>query len=596
MSPVQTSNRQQDVQSRSRFYRLKKFVSFYKPYKLLFTADILCASIATLCSLALPLCIRFITSEVLSSGAAGVTTLIFRTIGLMGVLIIIHTICGVFYDYKGHDMGARIERDMREELFRHCQRLPVQFFDKEKTGALMSRITSDLFNLAETCHHGPENLFIYLAGFIGAFIILFRINVILTLVIFALLPLMILYTIFFQGRLRRVYKESREKIGRLNARLEDTLAGVRVVKSFTNEKVEDKKFRSANETFYRGRVNIYRHEAFYYSVMDSFFTPLVSVGVVAAAGLLISRTVLSAPDLIVFLLYIGYLTMPLTKVAQMVGMFQDGIAGFSRFMDIMDLEPEITDTTVLKNPSPAIQGCLEFKNASFRYGEELENVLENISLKIHPGESAALVGSSGAGKSTLCSLIPRFYELTAGRILLDGIDIREMDLGTLRRNIGIVAQDVYLFDGTVLENISYGKPDAAKEEIIEAAKRANAHDFIMNLPKAYETEIGQRGIRLSGGQRQRLSIARTLLKDPPVLILDEATSALDYESERLVHESLVNFMKDRTTLIVAHRLSTIRKAKKIISLTEHGVAELDKNSFGDDTLKAGNFYEDLDLE
>jgi len=476
MSFSQNKNQSQDSLNRQKSYRFKKFISFYKPYKLLFTADVSCASITALVSLALPLCIRYITSEVLSSGVAEAAPLIFRTVGVMLGLIIVQTVCGVFFDYKGHAMGGMMERDMREELFRHCQRLPVSFFDKEKTGTLMSRITADLLNLAETCHHGPENLLIYLVSFIGAFIILFRIDARLTLVIFTLMPLMILYTIFFQGRLRRVYRESREKIANLNARLEDTFAGVRVVKSFTNEKLEDEKFRKANEAFYRGRTNIYRNEAFYYSVMDYFFVSLVIAGVIAAGAILISRSFLSAPDLIVFLLYIGYLTTPLTRVAQMVGMFQDGFAGFNRFMDVMDLEPEVflpvpSETIKVDESSeadkiseakektlPDFRGRLEFVNVSFRYGEKLENVLENISLDIQPGESVALVGSSGAGKTTLCSLIPRFYELTAGKILLDGSDISGMTLETLRQNIGIVAQDVYLFNGTVSENIRYGKP------------------------------------------------------------------------------------------------------------------------------------------
>ena len=581
--------RPENNQGRSRYYRIKKFFSFYRPYRLLFAADISCASITTLVSLALPLCIRYITSEVLAAGSAGTAplvlgTVVFKTVALMLVLILVQTVSGVFFDNRGHAMGAMMERDMREELFRHCQRLPVSFFDGEKTGNLMSRITQDLFNLAELFHHGPENLFIYLSSYIGAFVILFHIDFRLTLVVFAFMPFMILYTVFFQGRLRRVYRESREKIADLNARLEDTLAGVRVVKSFTNEKLEDEKFHSANGNFCRGRINIYRHEAFYYSVMEYFFAPLVITGAVAAGGIFISRSVLSAPDLIVFLLYIGYLTAPLSKIAQWVGLFQDGFAGFTRFMDIMDLKTEEIPDSKEIPASPEMRGRLEFVDVSFRYGEKLENVLENISLEIRPGESVALVGSSGAGKTTLCSLIPRFYETSAGKILLDGQDIGGMDLVTLRRNIGIVAQDVYLFDGTVLENIRYGRPDASLEEIIEAAKRAYAHGFIMDLPDAYETEIGQRGIRLSGGQRQRISVARVFLKDPPVLILDEATSSLDYESERMIHDSLEKFMKERTTLIVAHRFSTVRKAARIISLTDSGIAELEKDSLNIDTM------------
>ena len=556
------------------YRKLKKFVSFYKPYRLLFAADISCACITTLITLALPLCIRYITGEVLGSGSNDPWPLISRTLLIMLGLIVAQTICGVFYDYKGHVMGARMERDMRNELFDHCQRLPVSFFDREKTGALMSRITNDLLNLAETCHHGPEDLFIYLVSFIGAFVILFRIDTKLTLVIFALMPLMVLYTVFFQGRLRRVYRESREKIGELNAGLEDTLAGIRVVKSFTNEELEVKKFRKANEIFCDGRISIYKNEAFYYTVMDFFFSQLVVAGAIAAGGLLISRSVLSAPDLIVFLLYIGLLTRPLTRIAQMVGMFQNGIAGFNRFLEIIDMESECLEPVGEIAPNVArLSGHVEFVNASFRYGKELENVLENVSLDIKPGESIALIGTSGAGKTTLCSLIPRFYELGSGSILLDGMDTRKMNLSTLRQNIGMIAQDVYLFNGTVTENIAYGKPGARADEIINAAKMAKAHEFIMELPKGYDTEIGQRGIRLSGGQRQRLSIARAFLKDPPVLILDEATSALDNENEEAIHESLENFMKDRTVLIIAHRLSTVKKAKRVFSLSGRSIEE-----------------------
>ena len=565
--------------------KIKKFVSFYKPYKLLLAANIFCASITTLSGLALPLFIRYITGEVLVLGSGDAAPLIYRTAGIMLALIIIQTISGIFVDYKGHYMGAMIERDMREELFRHCQRLPIRFFDREKTGVLMSRITNDLLDLSEVLHHGPEILFIYLISYIGGFVILFRIDIKLTLVVFAFLPLLVIYTAFFQKKLMQVYRESREKIAGLNAGLEDTLAGVRVVKSFTNEQLEDRKFSLANETFSRGRVNIYRNEAFYYSMMEYFFTPLIVAGVVIAGGVFISHSVLSVPDLIVFLLYISYITGPIIRFAQTFGMYQNAFAGFNRFMEILEMESEKiaqVDSRQGVNTlqgglddsrAPRFLGRLEFINASFRYGEELENVIENISMVIEPGESAALVGSSGAGKTTLCSLIPRFYELSAGKITIDGMDISGMDLGVLRQNIGVVAQDVYLFSGTVTENIRYGKPGASEDEIINAAKLAKAHDFIMELPKGYETEIGQRGILLSGGQRQRLSIARVFLKDPPILILDEATSALDYENEKAIHESLDGFLKNRTVLIIAHRLSTIKKAGKIFSLEGRSIIE-----------------------
>jgi len=562
---------QKTAVNKSNFYSLKKFFSFYKPYRLLFAGDVFCASTHALIALMLPLCIRHITNEVLSNGSADPWPLVFRTLIVMLSLIIIQTICGLFYDYKGHAMGAMIERDMRNDLFNKMQRLPVSFFDRQKTGALMARITSDLWNLAETCHHLPENILIYLVSFIGGFIVLFKIDIRLTLVIFAMMPVMVLYTIYFQRILRVVYRENREKIGELNASLEDTLAGIRVAKSFANEELEMEKFRKANNVYCRGRTNIYRTEAHYYTVMTDLFVPLVTAGVITAGSMLISGSRLSTSDLIVFLLYIGYLTKPLTNIASTVGMYQDGIAGFSRFLEIMDMEPEKTGSVSL--PEKKYSGHIEFSNVSFSYGENLENVFKNVSLNIKPGESIALMGASGAGKTTLCSLIPRFYEPSSGRILLDGEDIQKMDLGTLRRNIGLIAQDVYLFNGTVAENIVYGKPGASREEIINAAILAKADDFIMDLPKGYETEIGQRGIRLSGGQRQRLSIARAFLKDPPILILDEATSALDYENEKAIHESLDYFMKDRTVLIIAHRLSTVRKAKRVFSLSAGSIEE-----------------------
>jgi ATP-binding cassette, subfamily B, bacterial len=563
------------------YKKLKKFLSFYEPYRLLLFADIICASITVLASLALPLCIRYLTVNGPELEPREASLLVFRTVLAMLALILVQVFCGIFYDYKGHAMGAMMERDMRNELFRHCQRLPVHFFDRQRTGSLMSRISGDLEDMAEFCHHGPENLFIFLSTFIGAFVILFRIDARLTLVTFAFLPLLIIYTVFFQGRLRKAYRENRENIAELNADLEDTLSGIRVVKSFTNEKMEDEKFRVANESFCRGRRNIYRNEAFYYSAMEYFFAPLVIVGAVAAGGILISRSVLSASDLIVFLLYIGYLTSPLTRIAQWVGQFQDAMAGFTRFMEIIDIETERfsnSENVVIQR----FKGHIEFVNASFKYGEALENVFENITLDVGAGTSIALVGSSGVGKTTLCSLIPMFYELNSGKILLDGRDIREIDLETLRQNIGLVAQDVYLFNGTVIENIAYGKPTASHEEIIQAAKMAKAHDFIMELPDAYETKIGQRGIRLSGGQRQRLSIARAFLKDPPVLILDEATSALDYENENAIHESLDSFIKNRTVFIIAHRLSTVKKAGRVFRLSERGIEET--NNYGDDDV------------
>jgi ATP-binding cassette subfamily B protein len=556
----------------------------------------LCALGVAGIALVLPLCTRSITKAVMNEGTQSIPGMqsipgvqggagVFFTTGMiMLALIILQTACGLFQDAMGHIMGAKIERNMRNALFAHYQRLPFSFFDKQKTGELMSRITNDLINLAELYHHGPEDIVIYLFGFIGAFVILLHINLKLALVVLAFLPVMVVYSLFFQGKLRRAYKGSYEKIAEVNAQLEDSLAGIRTIKSFAGEQAEAKKFSAINEGFYQSRARIYKHEAVYYTGMETFFAPLVTVAVVVFGGMWISRVSLDAADLIVFLLYVGYLTAPIQRIAFTIQQYQDGFAGFNRFMDIMEIPPE-DDKGKVEPAAAAIKGRVEFVNVSFRYDEDRETVLENVTLDIKAGETVALVGSSGVGKTTLCSLIPRFYEVGAGAVLLDGIDVRDISLQTLRRNIGVVQQDVYLFAGTVLENIRYGKPGAGEAEVIAAAKKAYAHDFIMELPNGYQSDIGQRGVKLSGGQRQRLSIARVFLKDPPVLIFDEATSALDNESERIVHEALNALAKDRTAFIIAHRLSTVRNASRILVLTGQGIAE--QGTHGELMLKGG---------
>jgi ATP-binding cassette subfamily B protein len=549
--------------------RIGKFFSFYKPYTLLFVTDIACALAVSVISLMLPLYVRSITQDALggvmhdlSSGAL-----------MMLALISVQTACALFYDYMGHKMGAMMERDMRNELFAHYQKLPFSFFDKNKTGALMSRITNDLLNLAELYHHGPEDLMIYGLRFIGALIILTNINLRLALVVCAFLPVMAAYSLFFQGKMRAAYRKNRERIAELNSQVEDSIGGIRVVKSFANEERERQKFAEVNEQFFQGRAFIYKQEAFYFTGMEYFFAQLITVAVVAAGSLWLSRASLDVADLITFLLYVGYLTAPISRIAFVVQQYQDGFAGFSRFMEILETAPETGYGASLTNSEAVIQGHVEFVNVSFKYDEGRENVLENISLDIKAGESVAIVGHSGVGKTTLCALLPRFYEVNAGTILVDGVDIRSFDLQTLRRHIGVVQQDVYLFAGTVFDNIRYGKPDADDAEIIAAAKKANAHDFIMSLPNGYNSNIGQRGVKLSGGQRQRLSIARVFVKNPPILIFDEATSALDNESERIVHEALTGLAKNRATFIIAHRLSTVRNAGRIIVLTEQGIGE-----------------------
>ncbi|MDR1970551.1 MAG: ABC transporter ATP-binding protein/permease [Treponema sp.] len=553
--------------------RIKKFFSFYKPYRLLFIADITCAFIVMVISLFLPLFVRYITNSVISGSFSDVLgELILPAALIMLCLILIETAAALFYDYRGHQMGAMIERDMRDELFSHYQKLPFSFFDREKTGSLMSRLINDLLNLAELYHHGPEDLIIYGLRFMGALMVLTRINAGLTLAVLAFLPLMLGYSLLFQNKIRAAYKRYHEKIGDLGASLEDSLAGIRVVKSFAAEDMEEEKFRRVNEDFYRTRADIYRQEAYYFTGLEHFFGPLIMAAVVLCGGIWLSKSALDTGDFIAFLLYVNYLTAPIPQIARVIQQYQDGIAGFNRFMDILDHPPE-PDRGLAALPE--VKGRIEFADVSFRYNEGRDYVLEGISFSVNPGQTAALVGPSGIGKTTLCSLISRFYELSSGAIRLDGIDIRELPLKTLRRNIGVVQQDLYLFAGTVIDNIRYGRPGAAEADVIKAAKKANAHEFIMRLPGGYYSDLGPRGLSLSGGQRQRLGIARVFLKDPPVLIFDEATSALDQKSERLVHEALMELAKNRTTFIIAHRLSTVKNANRIFTLTERGLEEKD---------------------
>ena len=549
-----------------------RFLSYYKPYRALLLADLVCAAVIAVIALALPICVRYITQDVLESGLADATPTILQVGALMMLLIAVQTACGLFYDYKGHDMGAKIERDMRRELFAKMQKLPLRFFDGQRSGALSSRLTNDLLNLAELYHHGPENLVVYGTEFVGALVILLVLNPKLALVSCAVLPVMGIYSYCFYSRLQRAYTKSREHIADVNAQAEDTLSGIRVVKSFANERLEADKFERRNHLFYRSRANIYKYEAFHFTVMSTFFMQLITVAVVVFGGIWIAQGSLGVADLLVFILYVAYLTAPIPKLAFMVQQYQEGIAGYRRFCEIMDKEDE-TGEAENAIELPHVQGHIAFEHVAFRYSEEQEYVLRDINLEVKPGQMVAIVGSSGVGKTTLCSLLPRFYEVEAGRILLDGIDIQNVSLASLRGHIGMVQQENFLFAGTVWENIAYGKPDASREDVVEAAVRANAHEFIMHLPNGYDTDIGQRGVKLSGGERQRLSIARVFLKNPPILILDEATSALDYENEQAVWQSIRALSCGRTTIVIAHRLSTVRKADRIVVLTDEGVAE-----------------------
>lgn len=549
--------------------RWRKFLSYYKPYKRLFWADMACALLVSATTLLIPLCASYITKNVLGSHSADTLRQIYGMGAVMLGLIAVHTVCNMFVAYQGHVMGALMERDMRRELFDHYQKLSFRFYDEQKVGQLMTRLTNDSFDLAELFHHGPEDIVISTLNFIGAFVILFTINVRLALVVFLFLPVMAVYAFHFNKKMKASLRRNRDRIGDINAQVEDTLAGIRVVKSFTNEAVEREKFGRENGRFLHSRRDTYRYETWFYEGLIAF-TQLLTVAVIVLGGIAIVNAQLDLPDLITFLLCIAILIEPIQRYGNFTRLYQEGMAGFDRFMEVLEVEPDIQDARDAVELGQ-VQGNITFHNVSFKYQTEHSLVLKNISLDIKVGESIALVGASGVGKTTLCSLIPRFYEVNGGQIMLDGQDIREIRQDSLRQAIGIVQQDVYLFPGTVLDNIRYGKLDASEAEIVAAAKQANAHDFIMGLPNGYLTDIGQRGVKLSGGQKQRLSIARVFLKNPPILIFDEATSALDNESEQAIQASLEALANNRTTIVIAHRLSTVRNAQRIVVLADGGI-------------------------
>lgn len=553
-------------------FKFKKFLSYYRPYLGLFFSDMFFALLAAAISLVYPLIVRYITNELLvkysiTDAMHSIIKLSFLMIGLA----IIELVSNFYIAYKGHIMGAKMEYDMRNDIFEHYQKLSFNFYDNQKTGQLMTRITNDLFDITELAHHGPEDIVISIIKFVGAFVILININLPLTLIVFTFIPIMFTFAYYMRNRMRNAFKKNRERIAEINSQIEDNLSGIRVVKSFANEKWEMSKFTEGNGRFVESKRNSYWQMATFHSGLG-LFTNLINVAVIVGGTVLIVKDVIVMSDLLTFLLYINNIIEPVRKLINFTEQFQNGITGFDRFMEIMEINPDIVDdkdAVSLKD----VKGDIVFNDVSFQYKETKSPVFQNISLKVDAGEYIALVGSSGVGKTTLCSLIPRFYEVSKGTITLDGTDIRNIKLRSLRKNIGIVQQDVYLFTGSVLDNIRYGKLDATDEEIIEAAKNANAHEFIMELPDGYHTYIGQRGVKLSGGQKQRLSIARVFLKNPPILIFDEATSALDNESEKIVQDSLEKLAKNRTTFVIAHRLSTIRNAKNIIVITEEGIKE-----------------------
>ncbi|SEF73939.1 ABC transporter ATP-binding protein [Lachnospira multipara] len=550
---------------------LKTMISYYSKYKLVFWLDLFFAALSAAIVLIIPLIVRFVTSNLIYESPEFIISRgKWIALGLI-FMIIVDFGCKFYISNIGHVMGTRIEYDMRAEIFDHLQKLSFSFYDNQKVGALMSRITNDLFDITELMHHGPENIILSVIKIVGAIVILVSINYKLAIVSIVVLPFMFAFSYVLNKKMRGAFKNNRAKIAEINGQIEDNLSGIRVVKSFANEEIENRKFKVGNLNFLNAKKNSY----FYMGVFQAgvgTFTTIVQVLVIVTGIFLIANNSVTATDLVTFMLYISVLTEPINTLINFTEQFQNGYTGFERFREIMDIVPDITDKKGAK-PLVVKKGEIEFKDVSFKYEDATEEVLSKVDLKVPAGAYYALVGSSGAGKTTLCSLIPRFYDVTSGSIKIDGEDVRDVTLKSLRSNVGIVQQDVYLFSGTIYENILYGRPDATREEVIAAAKNANAHDFIMSMPDGYETDIGQRGVKLSGGQKQRLSIARVFLKNPAILIFDEATSALDNESEKVVQDSLESLATNRTTIVIAHRLSTIRNAQKILVLTDNGIEE-----------------------
>lgn len=552
-------------------HKWKRLAGYYRPYRGLFFADLLFAVLGAGVSLGIPLIVRYITTNVIILPGNEALQIIAKLGAVMLAMVALECYCNFFIAYYGHIMGAKIEHDMRNEIFEHYQKLSFTFFDNQKVGQLLSRVTTDLFDISELLHHGPEDVVISVIKFVGSFVILSQINLTLTLITFAFVPVIAIYAFVLNKKMKVAFKTNRARIADINSQIEDSLSGVRAVKSFGNETIELEKFRSGNERFVESKRRSYWYMGWYNSGLGAL-TTLVSIVVLVAGTALITRQRMAVADLVTFLLYINNFTEPVKKLINFTEQFQNGYTGYERFLEIMDVEPDITDAEDAVSVD-TVKGEIEFDDVSFKYEAKQDSVLSHINLKVDAGEYVAIVGSSGGGKTTLCSLIPRFYDVDAGKILLDGQDIRKIKLKDLRRQIGIVQQDVYLFAENIMENIRYGRPDATDEEVIRAAKLANADTFISQLPDGYLTDIGQRGVKLSGGQKQRLSIARVFLKNPAILIFDEATSALDNESEKIVQDSMEQLAKGRTTFVIAHRLSTIRNAGRILVLTANGIEE-----------------------
>ena len=550
---------------------LKKFISYYRPYRAVFYFDLFCAAVISVVDLAYPQLLRSLTKTLFTGNKSAILGALPWLFLILLIMYTIQSRCKYYVTCQGHIMGAKMERDMRKQLFEHYEKLSFSYYSTHNSGQMMSKLVSDLFDISELAHHGPENLFISLVKIIGSFVFLFLINQKLALPLLLLVILMILFSIRQNKKMQQTFLENRIRIGDINASLQDTLSGIRVVQSFANEDTELHKFNHSNEAFLDSKKDNYRCMGTFMS-SNLFFQGMMYLTTLIYGGYLIAMGQMQAADLAMYALYIGIFISPIQILVELVEMLQKGLSGFRRYLEVVETEPEIQDkegAIDLEN----VKGDVCYDNVSFHYSDDNKTVLSQVSIHIPAGKSVALVGPSGGGKTTICSLLPRFYDVTAGKVTIDGKDVRDLTLKSLRNQIGMVQQDVYLFDGTIRENIAYGKPDATDEEIKEAARRANMDDFIMQLPKQYDTYVGEKGTRLSGGQKQRISIARVFLKNTPILILDEATSALDNESERYIQKSLEELAKNRTTITIAHRLSTIKRSDEIIVITEDGIAE-----------------------
>lgn len=566
-------------------HTLKKFIQYYAPYKGVFFLDLICAAVISLADLAFPQILRTLTKTLFTESSDAILRALIPITLVLFVMYVIQAGCKYYVSYQGHMMGAHMERDMRQRLFDHYERLSFSYYDQNNSGQMMSKLVSDLFDISEFAHHGPENLFISLIKIVGSFVFLFLINWKLAIPLLVLVAFMLFFSYGQNKKMQATFMDNRRKIGNLNSSLQDTLAGIRVVQSFANEDIEREKFKKSNQSFLISKDANYRCMGSF-TGGNLFFQGMMYLMTLVFGGWLIAHGQMEPEDLAMYALYIGIFISPIQILVELTEMMQKGLSGFRRFLDVVETEPEIVDAEDAE-PLENIKGHVRYENVSFHYNDDDSLVLDNVSFDIPAGKSIALVGPSGSGKTTICSLLPRFYDVSGGRITIDGNDVRKLTLQSLRNQIGLVQQDVYLFCGSIRENIAYGRPDASMEEIIEAAKKANIHEFIMGLPDGYETFVGERGTRLSGGQKQRISIARVFLKNPSILILDEATSALDNESEKFIQQSLEELAKDRTTITIAHRLSTIRNADEILVVAENGIAERGTH---DELLAKGGIY------